>query len=94
MPRPVTSERHTDVSGDDLSEEEAAAEVSREQEEQHNSDCMEEQRSPDPEPEQDEQVSVRRSTRLQKELKWTKEGEFVVNNMVCRAMMNAVLENK
>jgi hypothetical protein len=56
MPRPITSERHTDVSGDDLSEEEAAAEVSREQEEQHNSDCMEEQRSPDPEPEQDEQV--------------------------------------
>ena len=91
MPRQITSERHTDVSSDELNEEGADVEMSIEPEEQHdNDDGIKEQRSPDPEP---EQVSIRRSTRQRKQPKWMKEGEFVVN-MVCRAMMNAVLENK
>jgi hypothetical protein len=94
MPRQITSEHHTDVSSDELNQEGADVEMSIETEEQQDSDhSIEEQRSPDPEPEQDEQVSVRRSTRQRKQPKWMKEGEFVVN-MVCRAMMNAVLENK
>ena len=41
--------------------------------------------------EQSENNANRRSKRQRKQPKWMRDGEFVVN-MVCRAMMNAVLD--
>ena len=41
--------------------------------------------------EQSENNAIRRSKRQRKQSKWMKDGEFVVN-MVCRAMMNVVLD--
>ena len=41
--------------------------------------------------EQSENNAIRRSKRQRKQPKWMRDGEFVVN-MVCRAMMNAVLD--
>ena len=41
--------------------------------------------------EKSENNAIRGSKRQRKEPKWMKDGEFVVN-MVCRAMMNAVLD--
>ena len=93
LPRPTTSQNLLMDDSDDKQDEEGAdVECSTEQEEQPHSTGIEDG-SPEPVTEPEELVRVRRSTRQRKEPKWMKEGEFVVN-MVCRAMMNAVLENK
>lgn len=43
------------------------------------------------EPSDNDNVRLRRSARQRKQPKWMNEGEFIVN-MVCRAMMNDVLD--